>query len=137
MVEDANFDTDPLIGQGERGEDIGDLEELWNVNNDYNEDDRNDLMSENGQEPFLIESDLIIVWRADSAVTLCSDSDGHEDACRDSNMAETISPGSEAVEDVAVGEEYLTREDHVGDDYKHVKHAEDHQQLVEQVTHLS
>ena len=137
MVEDASFDTDPLICQGEQGEDIGDLEELWNVNNDCNEEDRNNLMSENGPETFLVESDLIMVWRADSVVTLYSDSDGHEDACRDSNMAETISPGSEAVEDVAVGEEYLTREDHVGDDDKHVHHAEDHQQLVEQVTHLS
>ena len=137
MVEDASFDTDPLICQGEQGEDIGDLEELWNVNNDCNEEDRNNLMSENGAEPSLVESDLIMVWRADSVVTLYSDSDGHEDACRDSNMAETISPGSEAVEDLAVREEYLTREDHVGDDDKHVHHAEDHQQLVEQVTHLS
>ena len=106
-------------------------------NNNCDEKDRNNLMSKNGPEPFLVESDLILVWRADSVVTLYSDSNGHEDASRGSNIAETISPRSEAVEDLAVGEEYLTREDHVGDDDKHVHHAEDHQQLVEQVTHLS
>ena len=137
MVDDASLDDDPLIAQGEQGEDIRDLEQLWSIHNDCNEDDRNNVISEDGPEPFLVESDLIGVGGANSVVTLYSDSDGHEDACRDSNVTQTICPGCDGVEDLTVGEEDLTREDQVGDDDEHVDHAEDHQQLVEQVAHLS
>ena len=70
LVEDASLDNGSLIGQGEQGEDIENLEQLWNINNDCNEDDRNDVISEDSPEPLLVESDLIGVGGADSVVTL-------------------------------------------------------------------
>ena len=127
MVEDASLDDDPLIGQGEHGEDIGDLEQLWNVHNDSNDDDRNNVISKDGPEPFFVESYLIGVGGADSVVTFNSDGNGQKDAGRDSNMTKTISPWPETIEDLAVGEEDLTGEDEVGDDDEQVNHAEDHQ----------
>ena len=114
MVEDASLDDDPLIGQGEQGEDIGNLEQLWNVHNDSNDDDRNNVISKDGPEPFFVESYLIGVGGTHSMVSLYSDSDGQEDACRDSDMTETISPGHDDVEELrsrlrlhSIGVEYL------------------------------
>ena len=46
-------------------------------------------------------------------------------------MTQTVTPRYEGVEDIAVWEEYFTREDQVWDDDKHVDHTEDHQEFVE------
>ena len=137
LIDYAGFDTDLLVVFREQGENFGQLENFWNVDDYCTKDDREDVAEEDPPEPLLEESDLISVRRADGVVALNSDSNGHEDTGGDGNMTQTITPRCQDVKDGALWKQCGAGQDEVGQDDQQVHHAEDHQQLVEQVIHPS